>query len=707
MNHHSGAFCAAAHKPARRLHHFALAALPLAMVGALGLSLPANATPVSYTTSGIVQSGYDRIGLFGPAWGDLAGKRFVQTIRTDSNGFQPQLGPANHLYVTANGSGKVQVSVSIDGKVASWDIPHADATMALVNQLSTGINGGYDQLFLSLGGNDNIASDGSQLNTVNNMLGRATPFLPSLNLAQQSHFQPWAKDNDSYAMLMVNKDGQQTAFSGVLATASWNSVPPAAAVIQYIDSVNAVSGSTLDVAWAKWWGPSAQRWELLQNESVVCSGTLQLQANLDPQQEQHGACKVTLAGGDNRLVARLCQLEHCSDSAAAQVYAAPAVFTTGLPEWNAKTVYQQGAQVWYQYRLYQAKYWVQNTLPVDANAWLPLASTKFTAAQIRVADWKNDARAAYSIEFDDYCGWSNDAGQVLGEQELAKRQLVAGFGVMAGSCGDPAWSPHWPNLQAFVGRGHEVFNHSFDHGHPLDADWAYRKWGGNDLEIRASTELVAERLNGYRMQFFGFPFDVASDEQLAYLKARPQYLGTRTPNYWQANGINDKAFADPFRLRFQVYAKADQGSDNPAALSNFLRDTIAQQGFGLRVFHSVNDGYYESVPLNAYQQHLDEVKNAVDGGQLWVGNVSEVLKYRFAREHCAMRAPQPVALGLLLTFDNESAACRKYATPLTLVISNTATMFAASQGGRELPLRFVNDKILLQVDPAQGAVLLR
>lgn len=51
---------------------------------ALALSPTAHATPVSYTTSGIVQSGVDHIGLFGTAGADLAGKAFVQTIRTDA-----------------------------------------------------------------------------------------------------------------------------------------------------------------------------------------------------------------------------------------------------------------------------------------------------------------------------------------------------------------------------------------------------------------------------------------------------------------------------------------------------------------------------------------------------------------------------------------------------------------------------------------------
>ena len=684
-----------------------LRASPLALAVALAMaSHSALATPISYTTSGIIQSGHDRIGLFGPVGGDLSGKSFIQTVSTDSNGFAMQSYNAMERYI-AQGSARVNVSVSIDGKSATWVIPQASGMLALNNGLSQNLFDNYDQLFLSINGGPNIATDGSNVEVSHNVLARSVPFLPLRDLAQPLRIEPWAKDTDSHALLTINKDGAQTAMMAKLATAGLNVLSPATATIQYVDAVNAVSGSEVEVSWAKWWGASANRWELLQNEAVVCSATLPALGLPDALQEQRGACKVNLAAGENRFVARLCQHELCSDSAPYRLDLPGASGNPNAPAWNATAVYQQGAQVTYQHQIYQARYWVQHTAPGDAAAWQPVANTKFGTAQPRVTDWKNAASAAYSIQFDDYCGWSNDAGQLLGEQELALRQLVAGFGVMSGSCGDPAWSPHWPNLQAFISRGHEVFNHSYDHGHPLDADWAWRKWGGNDLEIRESTELATRQLGGYRMQFFGFPFDVATEEQLQYLKARPQYLGTRTPNYWQANGVNAKSFADPFRLRFQVYMNADQGSSNPASLHNYLSETIAQQGFGLRVFHSVADTFYESVPLEAYRQHLDEVKAQVDAGQLWVGTVTDVLKYRFAREHCSLRPAQPVALGLLLSFDNQAAACSKYSTPVTVAITGVTASVTAWQGGRELPVVQRNGAVLVTADPREGAVLLR
>lgn len=484
--------------------------------------------------------------------------------------------------------------------------------------------------------------------------------------------------------------------------------PPGQGQIQPIDLTGVDSGTPLRIDWAKWWGPAAERWQLLRNGSLACEGRLDSSAWTEWRQAQQGSCSTPLGAGENRLQLRLCQGSECSDGPVSRVTLPAVSVQAAAPAWDAASVYTKGARVQAEGRIYQARHWTQgNPPPSDRDAWQLLGNTRTQSAQVAVSTWRGGAQAAYSLMFDDYCGWSNDEGQVLGEQELAKRGLVAAFGVMPGSCGDAAWSPHWPRLKSFIARGHEVFNHSWDHGHPLDADWAYRKWGGNELEIRQSTQKVAEQLGGYQMQFFGFPFDVAKDDQLAFLKAMPQYLGTRAPNYWQANGVNAANFSDPFRLRFQVYANGDQGADNPASLPNFLRDTLAQGGWGIRVFHSVNDSYYESVPLAAYQAHLDAVQQASQAGQLWVGRVSDVLRYRVAREACALQSER-VASGLLLSFANTGETCQRHATALSLRVDGAAGTLQAWQAGESLPVSSRGDgSQWVLVQPLAGPVLLR
>lgn len=503
--------------------------------------------------------------------------------------------------------------------------------------------------------------------------------------------------------------GMVVGLAGCLLATGVGAAAPGAGQVLPLDTTGVDSGQPLRVEWAKWWGPAAERWQLLRNGAIACEGRLDSASWTAWRQAQQGSCTTPLGGGENRLQVRLCQGSECSNGPVSRVNLPVVAVQAAAAGWQAAQAYAKGSRVQWDGRIYEARYWSRGAQPgQDREAWALLANARTQGAQLGVSTWKAGAQAAYSILFDDYCGWTNDEGQVLGEQELARRGLVASFGVISGSCGDPAWSPHWPRLKGFVSRGHEVFNHSWDHGHPLDADWASRKWGGNELEIRQSTQKVAEMLEGYQMQFFSFPFDAATDEQLAFLKSMPQYLGTRTPNYWQASGVNAANFGDPFRLRFLVYVNADQGADNPGSLPNYLRDTLAQGGWGLRVFHSVNDAYYESVPLAAYQAHLDAVQQAAQSGRLWVAGVSEVLRYRVAREACAPSVER-VATGLLLSFNNSGETCQRYATPLSLRVDAVAGgSLQAWQAGAVLPVSVRSDgSQWVLAHPLQGPVLLR
>lgn len=686
-----------------------LPTLPLLAL-ALGLHLAAGtarAELVSYTSSGIIEYGRDDLGLFGPTGADLRGKSFQQTIIVNTSQFNQvaQDDALQHTLNAISAKGVIRGRTSVGGQTYVWEVP--DKISATINLRKSVPESSYQQLFLGLAGNENLTREGIAISPVHDFEARENPFLQSLQFGQSIQTGVWQAGRDGYASFWGYKDSQTSLFQGKPDLIQYNIAHPQAGQIDYIAAHNPLSGDLVRVGWSKWWGAHAQRWELLHNGNQVCGG--QLPSQTETQQAQSGNCDAYLHSGENRFVLRLCEGAQCTDSAPYVLAAVSPNPDWQAGQWRADSVYQQGQQVNYQNRIYQARYWTQGNVPAESQAWQLLGNTTTRALALRVADWKNDAQAAYSIVFDDYCAWANDAGLLLGEAELQARQLVASFGVIAGACGDPAWSSHWPNLQAFLQRGHEVFNHSYDHGHPQNAPWANKPWAGNDLEIRASTALIAQHLHGYQASFFGFPFDVANQDQLDYLRVRGQYLGTRTPNYWQANGVNEKNFADPFRLRFQVYAQADQGEGNPASLSNLLAQTVSSGGYGMRVFHSVADNYYESIPLDNYRAHLDQVQNLVRDGQLWVATISDVLRYRFAREHCRLLPPQTVAHGLLLSFANRSETCQRYAGKLSLSIDNGNPALRAWQGGRELPLRpgRHNGQWLLDADPHAGAILLQ
>lgn len=697
--------------PLRRGGQFLLAA-GLSLIGTA-----AYAAPIHLNTSGIISSGIDDLGLFGPKGVDLAGRPFSQTLHFDSDDFVVNAEGTGFLMVQAKQSSakkgiNVKGLVTINGISYPWQVEHSDGYLMLSKLVTQGsTNGGTDQMVAFFHGDNNFNTQDGALIYAGAALGSSSkPFVDSLALTQRTSAPVAVAGPQSNLFFQAYKNNLMSSiWVGNLSQFAWNVPQPATPQIAALETWASSSGDALEVKWNKWWGISGERWELLQNGSLVCQGTLALSdpAN-DNLQAQNASCTATLAEGENVFTARLCQLDICSSSVPYSVNIATPTANPDAPAWQAKAIYRQDDQAVYGGRTYAAKHWVQYGIPGEHPAWRLLANANTAPVQTQVSDWKNGAHAAYSIVFDDYCAWANDAGLILAESEVSKRGLVASFGVIAGACGDAAWSPHWPNLQKFVQRGHALFNHSWDHGHPLNADWAAKPWGGNELEIIQSGNTVAQQVAGYQMQFYGFPFDAASEAQMDYLKSRPQYLGARKTNYWQANGINEKNFADPFAVRFQVYAQADQGEHNPASLGNFLQASLQQQGWGMRVFHSVADSYYESVPLADFQQHLDQVQNLANAGQLWVANANEVLKYRYAREHCALKPAQTVAQGVLLSFDNLSAQCRKYATPITLEITHASGGLEVLQAGKALAATKVGTGVYrVLLDPLAGNVLLK
>ena len=96
---------------------------------------------------------------------------------------------------------------------------------------------------------------------------------------------------------------------------------------------------------------------------------------------------------------------------------------------------------------------------------------------------------------------------------------------------------------------------------------------------------------------------------------------------------------------------------------------------------------------------------------MWVGTFTDVLKYRFAREFCALRPPQMVNLGWVLSFDNLVVACKKYATALTLEFNHpniASDALRIEQAGQPLVHKAVRPGVsVVQAHPLMGEVLIR
>ncbi|MDF3071119.1 MAG: hypothetical protein K0R38_6720 [Polyangiaceae bacterium] len=313
----------------------------------------------------------------------------------------------------------------------------------------------------------------------------------------------------------------------------------------------------------------------------------------------------------------------------------------------------------------------------------------------RVATWKDDATAAYTIVHDDVCDYNIDSLFTVADPELTQRGLRAAFGAIVQRCEERNL---WSSLEVLRAHGHEIINHSWDHKDLVrEADAAPL-----NVQIDQANRYLNENLVEQQTSFFIFPYDSFDDAAVAHLGALG-YLGARAG----MRGVNDAAFTDGLRVMFDVYGPAAEKVslywEQPDIMKHYVDLAITQGGWAVRELHGVADMTFGPVPLADYRTHLDYVKEKQDDGELWVDTPSAVLRYHFSRMYCAA----PTASAGTLQPATPSCECGRYATPLSVVVTSgaDAPSAVAAQDGKARPTKKLGPKrFLVEVDPLGGAV---
>jgi hypothetical protein len=355
--------------------------------------------------------------------------------------------------------------------------------------------------------------------------------------------------------------------------------------------------------------------------------------------------------------------------------------------------------------------------PIDPGGAVPAAFTL-----VEVATWRGGADAAYSIVHDSLCDRSTEGQFLHADPELSKRGLRGAFGVIGGSCGEGLASK-WPRVKTLAGHGHEIINHSFSHaclGGPMGCG-PRRASVDFAMEIDRVAELVKAN-TGQTVRYFDFPFDQCGMDALAHLRERG-YLGARCGG----RGVSPADITDGFQTRYDVWGPSfsmyrERGPCMgqvaagvppeilpPACrryvLDQYVEDAITAKGWATRTFtgFSTDLNSFQPVAVADYTAHLDFVKAKVDAGRLWVEGPSAVLTYRWAREKCA----RPTIEGNALRFPDPSPECRRYATPLSYVITAVATpapaTLSVTQAHHDTTARtLAPGRYLIEADPTLG-----
>ncbi|MFT6715618.1 MAG: hypothetical protein ACJA0Q_000245 [Saprospiraceae bacterium] len=278
-----------------------------------------------------------------------------------------------------------------------------------------------------------------------------------------------------------------------------------------------------------------------------------------------------------------------------------------------------------------------------------------------IANWKNNAKGAYSIIHDDYGNSGVDGIWQYADTIASNRGLKFTFGAISGDCEEARningySSPYdYAKNVMMAQHDHEIINHSHTHTCAVARGWSpcgATGWGEMVGSPMWNTELNTSHTSiiagtGFQPRYFIYPYDQFTDAANAELYSKG-YIGSRTG--WHADGIhtpfykngyeaNDENLFKPdasgfFRTSVQVFDNIDQGnseSGQTAELNSVADNAIANNEWGNRELHNVGAGGWGSVLVTAYRDHLNYVQSKVSSGDLWMPTVSEALTYQIQK----------------------------------------------------------------------------
>ncbi|MFT6717529.1 MAG: hypothetical protein ACJA0Q_002186 [Saprospiraceae bacterium] len=332
-----------------------------------------------------------------------------------------------------------------------------------------------------------------------------------------------------------------------------------------------------------------------------------------------------------------------------------------------------------------------------------------------IANWKNNAKGAYSIIHDDYGNIGVDGIWQYADTIASNRGLKFTFGAISADCevsrvvnGESSPYAYAKNVM-MAQHNHEIINHSHTHNCAVARGWSpcdVTGWGEDVGGVLWSTELNTSHSSiitgtGFQPRYYIFPYDQFTDAANAELYSKG-YLGSRTG--WHADGLHTPFYKNGyeandenlftsdangfFRTSVQVFDNTDQGNSvfgQTAELNSVVDNAISNNEWGNRELHDVGGVGWGSVKVEAYRDHMDYVQSKVSSGDLWMPTMSEALTYQIQKlvyTPVAIYNDWTKKINITFTEDhsNVSVDVGTYLSPLTIKTPVTIMLDVSSYG---------------------------
>ena len=309
---------------------------------------------------------------------------------------------------------------------------------------------------------------------------------------------------------------------------------------------------------------------------------------------------------------------------------------------------------------------------------------------IRIARWKNDAKSAVSLYYDD----GTDSAFEMVAPSLLRRRLSGTFYLCCGwykGADDPALA-RWG---ALARRHPEIVlgEHTWGHGGGTSREGLADAIARNGALLREMSGLPPRALLSFGRPG-GCEWTVSREEEAAVLAAHGEVL----------------------RHDFGPENTGGPAGGHKEVRMNTLADAVAildraeaTGGWEALLFHGVG-GDWISFPAAAHEALLAEIDRRRADGRLWCGATIAVHKYEAERDAASL-APRPAPDGALaaaeLAVGTDPAV---YDEPLTLVADVPADRDSVALEEDGAPVRrvpVVDRRVLFDIEPRAAGIVLR
>lgn len=337
-------------------------------------------------------------------------------------------------------------------------------------------------------------------------------------------------------------------------------------------------------------------------------------------------------------------------------------------------------------------------------ACMPASAGAFTFE--RIATWADDAKAAYSMVHDDYCGALLHGIQENAMPAAVQAGVKLGIGAIAGECED---NDAWNLIAEAEMQGHEIISHSYTHVNITPENISH--------EVRDAKSMLDAHTQK-PISYFVYPYDFFTAQTIASVGSAG-HIGARAGSRDDNDGFNNPPInsADPVKDlegEFDVWPRSYSKYAlffPEEMLKVHVFNAIERGGWALREFHSVMpDGAdptqhgFGPIEVSAYKRHLAFLRDAWDKGVLWTAPPSTIVRYRHARSACRASVS-----GDKITFDTSMSDCTTYATPISVIVTTGTDVprIDGTQDGEPVLTRKLGpSRFSVTANPTKGPVAL-